>query len=217
MTAPRFASALSGADGEQQPVAAEGGSGDQDLRPRRQPFRDPGDRQVHERDALQDAGNPERRQVERRRRLDGVEQQAEREQDQRPPEDVAPHGARRAAPAPEREGNRRPHREEQKRKHEIGERPAVPRCVLEPRIHEVPAAGSADEDHRRDGDAAKHVERIEPLGPAASSAQSLWIHLSQHGLLLVGSTTRAGAGRENTSFERANDSRNERIACICVL
>ena len=105
-------------------------------------------------------------QMKRRRGLDGVEQQAERKEDQRPPEDVASYGARRAAPASEREGHRRAHREEQKRKHEIGERPAVPQRVLEPGIDEVPAAGRADEDHRGDGDAAKHVERIQSLGGA---------------------------------------------------
>jgi hypothetical protein len=51
--------------GEQQPVTAKRGGGDQDLRPRRQPLRDPGNRQVHERDPLQDAGNPERRRTPR--------------------------------------------------------------------------------------------------------------------------------------------------------
>ena len=116
---------------------------------------------IAKRDALQDAGNPEGRPLERRD-FNRVQDEAEREQDERAANDVAPDAARRAAPARQREGDRGAHREQQKGKDEIGRRPAMPRRVIERRVDRAPRAWGADENHRRDRKAAKHVERIEP-------------------------------------------------------
>ena len=97
------------------------------------------------------------------RRLDRVEQQAEREQDQRPADDVAARRVACRAGARERERHGRAHREQQKGKHEVGDRPAVPERVVERRVDGGPGAWRADENHRGDREAAEDVERIEAL------------------------------------------------------
>ena len=99
--------------------------------------------------------------MQRREGFDRVQHEAEQEQDCGASDDVAAHAAGDAAPPRERERNRGAHREQQERKDQIGRRPAVPRRVVERRVDRVPCARRADENHRRDREATKRVERVE--------------------------------------------------------
>src|SRR5689334_20207919 len=49
--------------------------------------------------------------------------------------------------------------EEEKRKDKIGRRPTAPGCVFERPVDVFPRAGIVYEDHPRDRDPAKHIER----------------------------------------------------------
>ena len=147
-----------GHEPEQRPVPNHDRDGCHDLRPPRGALRQRGDGRKDDRDALKYARDAKGRQIQRRRRFDCVQQQAEQKEGRRAPEDVMAEPARRSTPPFQRERHRGPHREQQKREDEVGRRPAGPHRMVERRIHRVPRAWRADEDHRGDRRAAKDVE-----------------------------------------------------------
>ena len=114
-----------------RPVAEQHRHGDDDLGPQCRALGQPGDRDVDDRDPLEDAEDGKRRPRERPVQFDGVEEQAEAEQHEPSPYHVMTHAARPAAAARQRGRHRRAHREQQEREDEVGRRPSVPRRMVE--------------------------------------------------------------------------------------
>ncbi len=77
------------------------------------------------------------------------------------PDDLLVAG-RGLAPARERQRHRHAHDDDEEREYQIRERAAVPGGVRQWRQNRVPVARVVDDDHRGDGDAAKHVEGRQP-------------------------------------------------------
>ena len=62
------------------------------------------------------------------------------------------------------EDERGAHEEEEVGEDEVGQRPAVPRGVIELRIDMAPVAGIVDQDHEGDSDAAEEIDREDAPG-----------------------------------------------------
>src|SRR6185503_2823557 len=120
--------------------------------------------EVTDGDALQHTWNAILREPEIRQ---SVEKQADHEDDQRALDDLDVNVALAAA-ALEALGERERYcyadDEDEEWKDEIRGRPAVPLSVTQWSIHVFPRAGIVDKDHAGDRDAAKNVERHEPVG-----------------------------------------------------
>ena len=146
-----------------RPVRKEARRGDDDLRSARCSLGEPRDHDVDDRDALEHAEEGEGRPHDRGLGFDGIQQQSQPEQQNGPPEDVTADESWHAAASRQRDGHCGSHREQEKRKHEVGGRPAIPRGVIERPVDRVPGTGGADQDHRGHSEAAKDVERFQTL------------------------------------------------------
>ena len=119
-----------------------------------------------------------------------VEKQAHRENDQRAPDDLQIEIALGCRRFPnrlrERERDRHADDEKEKRKDEIGRRPAVPFRVFERPVDVFPRARIVYQDHPGDRDPAKDVERYEALGfdSTSSAANSSTIGFQAKGITM---------------------------------
>ena len=120
-------------------------------------------RQVDHPDPLQDAGKPERSEIQERPRR---QEEAEPDQDGAPAQDPEEQPSAPGAgfdPPAEREGDRHPDDEQEEREDEVGRRPAVPGRVEERRIDVGPASRVVHQDHPGDRRAAEGVEGAQPV------------------------------------------------------
>ena len=120
--------------------------------------------EIRQRDALKDAGEPERRQGRPARHRGHREAETDQEKDtlRDAAEDRRRASAAFATPG-ERKGHRDAHDEDEPREHQVGERASEPVRMQQGRVDEIPVARVVDEDHRGDGRAAEDVERFEAL------------------------------------------------------
>ena len=162
-----FGSQHSGADARHRdehhrgPVPHQDDEGDDRLSAARCSFGQPGHCEIHESKALEYAQHPERRPMQRRRSLDGVEQQPEAKQHAGPADDMAMNASHGVAASRQGDGHCGAHREQQEREDEVRGRPAVPGGMVERPVDRFPVAWCADQDHGGDAEAAKHVEGVE--------------------------------------------------------
>ena len=135
-------------DGRGQPVPAQ-----MQMQPER--------RQIHHGDALQNAGNPQRVQMEKR---EAVHEKAETEQERRPLQGPGPDPVRFGPDSipGRRQGHRDADEEKEYRKDEIHDRPAVPARMDQGAVHVHRVAGVVGDDHEAHGHAAQEVNGEKP-------------------------------------------------------
>ena len=147
----------------QQPVNNQQSDRDDDLRPDFRVQKNDRSKEITDGDALQHAGNANSRELKIRK---ACEKNSQRENDQRAPDDLQVKIALAAAAfnaTAKREWNRHANDEQEKRKDEIGGRPAMPLRMRERPIDVTPGARIVYQHHPGDRDAAKHVERNEAV------------------------------------------------------
>jgi hypothetical protein len=117
---------------------------------------------VAETDPLQDARNAQMGQVEARQ---GVERQAQQDQQRRAAGDLDPQGGGSPLPDPQAgdgQADRHADAEQKGRKHQVGGRPPAPGRVLERRVGVLPRSRAGHQDHARDGQSSQNIERNDP-------------------------------------------------------
>ena len=164
-----------------QPVRREQPDDPRDLPAQRSSQIDRRGDRIADGDPLQHPQKPQGVQVEFRKT---VEEQPERIQDRRPPQDLEEElrtGRARCHTLRQRQRHRHPDDPQKRRKDHIGDGPAVPLGMVQRTIRVAPVAGRVHDHHQGDGRAAKGVERYQ-----AGRRRRLGNDSGRHGILRDG-------------------------------